>query len=125
MVQEEPLSCLLGPPFAGVVRRMPALGGQENWKSKAEDVGYLGWWSPLILATIGVYFLSQESTVYACHGETFKAWDTLPLLDERVTLKFIMPETYLLKYVIPLPLVTTLKNRTLSLAPQRHRTYRS
>ena len=104
---------------------MPTLGGQGNWKSKAEDVEYPGWWSPLILVTIGVYSLSQEGAVYACHGETFKAWDILPLLDERVTLKFIMSETYLFEYVVPLLLATTLKDRTLSLALRRHRTYRS
>lgn len=48
--------------------------------------------------------------MFACHGELFQAWCTLPLLDERVTLKFIMPEAYLLEYVIPPPLVAILKD---------------
>ena len=63
--------------------------------------------------------------MFACHAELFQAWCTLPVLDERVILKFIMPETYLLEYVTPSPLVETLKNRTPSLASRRRRTYRS
>lgn len=34
--------------------------------------------------------------MFAGHSGSFEAWDILPLLDDRVTLKFIMPEEYLL-----------------------------
>jgi len=37
--------------------------------------------------------------VFAAHRGPFEAWDILPLLDERVSLKFIMPEAQLLKRV--------------------------
>ena len=32
--------------------------------------------------------------MFAGHRGPFEAWDTLPLLDDRVALKFIMPEKY-------------------------------
>lgn len=38
----------------------------------------------------------QEGTVFVGHRGAFEAWDILPLLDERVALKFILPEEHLL-----------------------------
>ena len=52
---------------------------------------------------------SQEGSVFAAHRGPFEGWDTLPLLDERVALKFIMPETHLLGWVTPLMLVKNIE----------------
>lgn len=41
-------------------------------------------------------FSSQEGSVFAGHRGPFEAWDTLPLLDDSIALKFIMPEEPLL-----------------------------
>jgi len=97
---------------AAVVRR-------NGWKSKAEALQlfeknpFFANWDPLSLELYTECQLWEvketgkvklkmsgiwEGAVFACHGEPFKAWDTLPLLDERVTLKFIMPETQLLSF---------------------------
>jgi len=35
--------------------------------------------------------------VFSAHRGPFEAWDILPLLDERVALKFVLPEAPLLK----------------------------
>ena len=35
--------------------------------------------------------------MFSAHRGPFEAWDILPLLDERVALKFVLPEAHLLK----------------------------
>jgi len=77
---------------------MSVLGEQGNWRSEVEDVGHLGGWSrSLYLLFLGADCSSQEGSVFAAHRGPFEAWDILPLLDERVALKFVMPEAQLLE----------------------------
>lgn len=75
---------------------MPALGGQGKWGNQVENVGYLGRWSRLFFSFRNADRSLQEGTVFVGHRGPFEAWDILPLLDERVALKFILPEEYLL-----------------------------
>ncbi|KAF9645256.1 hypothetical protein BDM02DRAFT_609078 [Thelephora ganbajun] len=106
----------------GLVRPLTALldGAiirRNGWESKAEALhsfkknSFFATWDPL---SVELYVECQlwenkesgeaklkmsgtwEGSVFAGHRGLFEAWDVLPLLDERVALKFIMPEAHLL-----------------------------
>jgi len=70
---------------------------EETGEAKLKMSGtWVGGCTPLLLSQ-NADRTSQEGSVFAVHRGPYEAWDALPLLDERVTLKFIMPEARLLK----------------------------
>jgi hypothetical protein len=76
---------------------MPALGDRETGETKLKMSGTCVGGRPFYLLFHWTDHPSQEGSVFAGHRGQFEAWDTLPLIDERVTLKFILPEAPLLK----------------------------
>jgi len=96
-----------------------AVARRNSWKSRAEAMQsfkknpFFATWDPLSLELYVECQLwenketgeaklkmsgTYEGSVFACHRGPFEAWDILPSIDERVALKFIMPETPLLNF---------------------------
>lgn len=94
-----------------------AVTRRNGWKSKAESLQlfkknpFFANWDPLSLELYVECQLWEdkesgetklkmsgtwEGSVFTGHRAPFEAWDVLPLLDERIALKFILPEEYLL-----------------------------
>ena len=73
----------------------------QLWESKETGEVKLkmsGTWvgdRPLFLLFRSVDCSWQEGSAFASHRGPFEAWDTLPLIDKRVALKFIMADPYL------------------------------